>query len=81
MCGFYDGISIAQWQYRHSGGADLLFCDGHVKWYPKSILENSQMYEYSSYAYNATATTNPNWYGNKGWQYDWPFTITPAVSY
>jgi prepilin-type N-terminal cleavage/methylation domain-containing protein/prepilin-type processing-associated H-X9-DG protein len=71
------------WQYRHLGGADLLFCDGHVKWYPQSILQNSQKYYYPSgeYSVNATAVLDPNWYGNRGLQYDWPFTYTPAVNY
>ncbi|MCL5674711.1 MAG: hypothetical protein M1501_03055 [Candidatus Omnitrophica bacterium] len=64
------GANIHAWQYRHNGGADLLFCDGHVKWYIQSVLKNSQYFP-----------SNGNWYGNNGWNYDWPFAINPAVSY
>jgi prepilin-type N-terminal cleavage/methylation domain-containing protein/prepilin-type processing-associated H-X9-DG protein len=74
----WQGWQTSHWQYRHLGGADLLFCDGHVAWYPESILDNSQYYLVD---YTSTPPSNPNWYGNRGDQYDWPFTYTPAVNY
>ncbi|MCM8785072.1 MAG: type II secretion system GspH family protein [Candidatus Omnitrophica bacterium] len=70
----WQGWGDSHWQYRHTNGANLLFCDYHVKWYPKEILENTQYY-------NVNYSPNPNWYGNAGWEYAWPFTRIPKVSY
>ena len=30
-----------RWWVRHQGGANYLFCDGHVKWYPPHQIVNS----------------------------------------
>jgi prepilin-type N-terminal cleavage/methylation domain-containing protein/prepilin-type processing-associated H-X9-DG protein len=68
----------SHWIYRHNGGADLLFCDGHVQWYPQSVLDNSQQ---KLEQVGNTVPSNPNWYGYKGTQYDWPFTNNPLISY
>ena len=59
------GWQVDHWQYRHSGGADLLFCDGHVGWYPKSLLQETQ-----SDIGNGTPTPNPYFNAALNW---WPF--------
>lgn len=70
----WQGWGDSRWQFRHTNGANLLFCDYHVKWYPKEILENTQ---YWTIDYQV----NPKWYGNAGWEYAWPFSRIPKVSY
>ncbi len=61
----WQGWGSSHWQYRHSGGADLLFCDGHVAWYPGADLRGTQYW-----IGNGTATVNP--YFN-GATWGWPF--------
>ncbi|MCL5674598.1 MAG: hypothetical protein M1501_02480 [Candidatus Omnitrophica bacterium] len=68
----------SHWVYRHNGGADLLFCDGHVKWYSQSVLDNSQS---TLLSFTPTSNDNSKWYGWNGSQYDWPFATNPSVSY
>ncbi|MCM8769253.1 MAG: DUF1559 domain-containing protein [Candidatus Omnitrophica bacterium] len=81
-CGSCDwqGWQTGQWEYRHSNGATLLFCDYHVKWYPKELLLKTQYYVGWD-PYGATQQVNPNWFGNSGWEYAWPFARNPKVSY
>jgi prepilin-type N-terminal cleavage/methylation domain-containing protein/prepilin-type processing-associated H-X9-DG protein len=58
------GTVDGTFQYRHSGGADLAFCDGHVQWYPKSVLENREQVIYGS------STPNPNFVPGWPWTRD-----------
>ncbi|MCL5674885.1 MAG: hypothetical protein M1501_03975 [Candidatus Omnitrophica bacterium] len=76
-CDWQGWSDDSHWVYRHNGGADLLFCDGHVKWYSQSILNKTEYY-----VGNGTPTKTPGYVGySANDQYDWPFTINPAVSY
>ncbi len=55
------GWQINQWDYRHRGGANLVFCDGHAQWYPKRALEHTKYY------YLGGPGLDPDWLGG------WPF--------
>jgi len=35
--------SAADWDYRHLGGANAVFCDGHAQWYSRSVLVGTQV--------------------------------------
>ncbi|MCL5674919.1 MAG: hypothetical protein M1501_04165 [Candidatus Omnitrophica bacterium] len=58
----WQGWQLDTFQYRHSGGADIAFCDGHVQWYPKSDLENREYYN--------NQTPNPNFVPGWPWTRD-----------
>ncbi len=32
------------WEYRHHGGANAVFCDGHAQWYPQAALQHTQYF-------------------------------------
>ncbi len=55
------GWQLNQWDYRHHGGANLVFCDGHAQWYSRQALQHTQ------YFYQGGPGTDPSWLGG------WPF--------
>jgi prepilin-type N-terminal cleavage/methylation domain-containing protein/prepilin-type processing-associated H-X9-DG protein len=60
----WKGEYFGNFQYRHSGGADIAFCDGHVQWYPETDLENREYY------IGQTSTPNPNFVPGWPWTRD-----------
>ncbi|MBI4025414.1 MAG: type II secretion system protein [Verrucomicrobia bacterium] len=58
----WQGWQMGQWDYRHHGGANLVFCDGHAQWFPRGALQHTQYY------LNGGPGVDPDWPG-RGWPF------------
>lgn len=56
-----DGVTkIERYNNNHSGGGDLLFCDGHVKWRKAESIRSGDFGLKPDQAYTATNGVNPD---------------------
>jgi prepilin-type processing-associated H-X9-DG protein len=55
---------VERYNNNHSGGGNLLYCDGHAKWKKTVAIRSGDFGLLPNQAYTATNGTNPDGGGN-----------------